>query len=203
MGTGRWSVTCNFSCSGPSYNAMAQDASEGPRKRLRIGHDSERGGVNGVRALFESHGHVVDEVDGRSDYGRDLNVDITESAEITGVVIGIQVKGGRKFIKNNRWELPASDKDQYYWAESGVPVVGVLWNPGTEEMRWVNLTEYARYRRGGGEPISDWVEGYESFSPDLVHFHERQVLNEQTLPHMISTMHGYAHCTSRRACLTF
>jgi Domain of unknown function (DUF4365) len=171
---------------------MAQDTPEGPRKRLRVGHISERGGVNAVRVLLESHGHVVDEVDGRSDYGRDLNVDITESAEITGVVIGIQVKGDREFIKDYWWELPTSDKDRYYWAESGVAVVGILWDPGTGEMRWANLTEYARYRRAGGDPISHRVEGYESFSPDIVHFHKEQVLNEETLPRMMSTMRGYA-----------
>lgn len=159
---------------------------------MRVGHISERGGVNAVRALLESHGHVVDEVDGRSDYGRDLNVDITESAEITGVVIGIQVKGDRRFIRDYWWELPTSDKDRYYWAESGVPVVGILWDPGTGEMRWVNLTEYARYRRAGGPPISQWVEGYESFSPDIVHFHKEQVLNGETLPRMMSAMRGYA-----------
>lgn len=171
---------------------MTQNNHEGPRKRLRVGHISERGGVNAVRALLESHGHVVDEVDGRSDYGRDLNVDITESAEITGVVIGIQVKGDRRFIRDYWWELPTSDKDRYYWAESGVPVVGILWDPGTGEMRWVNLTEYARYRRAGGPPISQWVEGYESFSPDIVHFHKEQVLNGETLPRMMSAMRGYA-----------
>src|ERR1700733_14042551 len=103
---------------------MAHDTPDGPRNRLRVGHISERGGINAVRVLLESHGHVADEVDGRSDYGRDLNVDITESGEVTGIVIGIQVKGDRKFIKDCWWELPASDKDRYYWAESGVPVAG-------------------------------------------------------------------------------
>jgi hypothetical protein len=174
---------------------MAQDTPDGPRKKLRVGHISERGGVNAVRALLESHGHVVDEVDGRSDYGRDLNVDITESGEITGIVIGIQVKGDRKFVKDYWWELPANDKDRYYWAESGVPVAGVLWDPGTGEMRWVNLTEYARSHRNhrsGGETLSHWGVGFEDFSPDRVHFYKEQVLNEETLPHMMSAMRGYA-----------
>ena len=170
---------------------MAHDIPDGPRKRLRVGHISERGGINAVRALLESHGHVVDEVDGRSDYGRDLNVDITESGEVTGIVIGIQVKGDRKFINEYWWELPASDKDRYYWAESGVPVAGILWDPGSGEMRWANLTEYARYHRTGGE-VSVRSAGYESFKPDRVHFYKHQALNEATLPSMIDVMRGYA-----------
>ncbi|MDT7718710.1 MAG: hypothetical protein QOH09_4702 [Pseudonocardiales bacterium] len=57
---------------------MTQASPEPPtRKKLRVGHRSERGGINAVRSLLERHGMVVDEVDGRSDYGRDLNVDLT------------------------------------------------------------------------------------------------------------------------------
>jgi hypothetical protein len=51
---------------------MTEDSSPGSRKRLRVGHVRERGSVNAVRTLLEAHGLVVDEVDARSDYGRDL-----------------------------------------------------------------------------------------------------------------------------------
>jgi hypothetical protein len=85
-------------------------------------------------------GWLFDEVDGRSDYGRDLIVDITENNEITGAVIGVQVKGNRRFVQDGSWELPATPKDLRYWAESSVPVVGVVWNPDNGELRWVNLT---------------------------------------------------------------
>ena len=81
---------------------------QAPRKRLRVGHLSERGAINAVRTLLERHHLVVDEVEGRSDYGRDLIVDITEDEEITGAVIGVQVKGDRRFIREPDWELPAT-----------------------------------------------------------------------------------------------
>ena len=105
---------------------MPDETPSGQRKRLRVGHVSERGGINAVRTLLEAHGMVVDEVDGRSDYGRDLNVDITENGQVTGAVIGVQVKGDRRFIRNGDWELPATPKDRRYWAESSVPIVGIL-----------------------------------------------------------------------------
>jgi len=91
---------------------------------------SERGAINACRALLERHGLVVHEVDARADYGRDLLVDLTENGEITGAVAGIQVKGDRRFFRDNAtWVLSASPKDARFWADSSIPVVGVLWDP--------------------------------------------------------------------------
>ena len=90
---------------------------------------SERGAINACRALLERHGLVVHEVDARADYGRDLLVDLTENGEITGAVAGIQVKGDRRFFRDNAtWVLSASPKDARFWADSSIPVVGVLWD---------------------------------------------------------------------------
>ena len=72
------------------------------------------------------------EVDARADYGRDLLVDITKNGEITGAVAGIQVKVDRRFFRDNAtWVLSASPKDARFWADSSIPVVGVLWDPHT------------------------------------------------------------------------
>lgn len=76
------------------------------RKKLRVGHRSERGGINAVRTLLERHGMVVDEVAGRSDYGRDLNVDLTRGLEVTGGIIGVQVKGWHLLFQEWRMGHP-------------------------------------------------------------------------------------------------
>lgn len=68
---------------------MTPPDSSPPRKRLRVGHPSERAGINAARTLLEHHGLVVLEVDGRADYGRDLNVDLAHGLEITGGIIGV------------------------------------------------------------------------------------------------------------------
>ena len=183
---------------------MADDVSIARRKQLRVGHVSERGGVNAVRTLLEAHGHVVDEVDARSDYGRDLIVDLTESSEITGAVIGVQVKGDRSFIKNGDWELPASMKDRRYWAESSVPIVGVLWNPVDGEMRWANLTAYAR----ADPAISTWpprrspsISTEEPPGVSIVYFTENKVLDGTTLSQMIEQLRDYLRQSSAPALL--
>jgi hypothetical protein len=116
------------------------------RKRLRVGHRSERGGINAVRALLERHDLVVDEVDGRSDYGRDLNVDVTQGSEITGGIIGVQVKGGKTFYRHGQWVIPATPADWHYWRSSTVPIIGMVHDPDTAAIRWINLSEVARSR---------------------------------------------------------
>lgn len=114
------------------------------RKHLRVGHRPERGAINAVGALLERHGLVVDEVDGRSDYGRDLNVDVTRASEITGGIIGVQVKVGRTYIKHGIAVIPAAPADWEYWRASTIPIIGMVHDPATETVRWINLTHLAR-----------------------------------------------------------
>jgi hypothetical protein len=116
------------------------------RKGLRVGRVSERAGINAVRGLLEKHGLVVDEVDGRADYGRDLNVDITVKGRITGGIIGVQVKSGASHFRRGRWIIPATPVDWEYWRSSTVPVIGMVYDPATDTIRWRNLSRAARAR---------------------------------------------------------
>jgi hypothetical protein len=116
------------------------------RKKLRVGHGSERAGINAVRTLLERHGLVVDEVDGRSDYGRDLNVDITLDGQITGGIIGVQVKSGPTYFRQGRWGIPATPADWEYWRSSTVPIIGMVYDPADVVIRWCNLSRLARAR---------------------------------------------------------
>lgn len=179
---------------------MEDESPLGPRKRLRVGHVSERGGINAVRTLLEAHGMVVDEIDGRSDYGRDLNVDIVEKGELTGVVIGIQVKGDRRFVHDDIWELPVTAKDRRFWAESSVPIVGILWDPVTHEMRWTNLSAYA----GTDRTISTWSSknvGTASADDAVVRLASADRFEDDALPGMVEQMLAYVRQSSAAAFL--
>ncbi|CCG02455.1 DUF4365 domain-containing protein [Blastococcus saxobsidens] len=167
---------------------MSRRRNADERKKLRIGHVSERGAVNAARALLERHGLVVDEVDGRSDYGRDLVVDITEDGALTGSVVGIQVKGDRRFIRADDWELPATPKDRRYWSESSVPVFGILWDPDSGRLRWANLTAYARTASRPGPE-------------DIVRFPPSQALSDETLPALIQAANEHLRLWSPAAVL--
>lgn len=157
----------------------------GPRKKLRVGHVSERGAINAVRTLLEQHGLVVTEVDGRSDYGRDLLVDITEDGEITGTVIGLQVKGDRRFVRDGDWSLPVSPKDRRFWEDSSVPVFGVLWDPDSGDLRWANLTEHAR--RPATVPLDGGA---------VIKVPVREPLNDKSLPDFLARAQQYVRQAS-------
>ena len=168
-----------------------------PRKRLRVGHRSERGGINAVRALLERHGLVVDEVDGRSDYGRDLNVDITRDSEITGGIIGVQVKGGRTFFRRGHWVIPAAPVDWDYWRASTVPIIGMVHDPDTNTIRWINLTELARSR------VLVQHDSYEAReqSDDLSEVAVDQVLDDDSFESFFTHAETYLAATANSAYL--
>lgn len=160
-----------------------------------MGHRSERGGINAVRALLERHGLVVDEVDGRSDYGRDLNVDVTRASEITGGVIGVQVKGGSSFFKHGRWVIPATPTDWHYWRSSTVPILGMVHDPNTAVIRWINLSHLARSRV--------LVDGFnvELQSDAASEVVVTEVLNEETFERFLDEVEAYLAATAESAYL--
>jgi len=167
------------------------------RKRLRVGHVSERGGINAVRTLLESQGLVVDEVDGRADYGRDLNVDITAASRITGGIVGVQVKGGSSFHRRGRWVVPATPTDWEYWRGSTLPVIGMTWDPATNSIRWVNLTQRARSRVHVAEESYDYELQDDAVSEVITD----QVLDSSTFSSFIESIERYLEATSSSAFL--
>ncbi len=170
---------------------------EPARKHLRVGHRSERGAINCVRALLERHNLVVDEVAGRSDYGRDLNVDVTRGSEITGGIIGVQVKGGRSFYRNGRWIIPATPADWHYWRSSTVPVIGMVHDPATAAVRWINLSQHARSK----VQIDD--SGYSSTkqSDDVTEVVISDVLDDATFDAFLDEVETYLAATAESAFL--
>ncbi|OBK04646.1 DUF4365 domain-containing protein [Mycolicibacterium conceptionense] len=164
---------------------------EPARKHLRVGHRSERGGINAVRTLLERHNLVVDEVDGRSDYGRDLNVDVTQGSEITGGIIGVQVKEGMSFYRKGRWVIPATPADWHYWRSSTVPIIGMVHDPTTSEIRWINLSQRARSK----VHIDDGGWGSAPQSDDVTEVVVNDVLDDTTFDAFLDEVETYLAAT--------
>jgi hypothetical protein len=59
---------------------------------------------------------------------------------------------GSPAVRDDVWELPVTAKDRRFWVESSVPIVGILWDPVTHEMRWTNLSAHV----GTDHTISTW-----------------------------------------------
>ncbi|WP_240431172.1 DUF4365 domain-containing protein [Mycobacterium kyogaense] len=170
---------------------------EPARKHLRVGHRSERGGINAVRTLLERHDLVVDEVAGRSDYGRDLNVDVTRGSEITGGIIGVQVKGGKSFYRNGQWIIPATPTDWHYWHSSTVPIIGMVHDSATATIRWINLSQHARSK----VQIDDGGYGATPQSDEVAEVVVSNVLDDTTFEAFLGEVETYLAATAESAFL--
>ena len=126
------------------------------RKRVPIQRVVERAAVNAARAIFELHRQIYIEVDQANDYGRDAYVDLTDDGTLTGQVIAVQVKGGVSYKSDAGHFIPYTVSDRALWVNSSVPVFGIVHDPDTSLLYWVNLTDYlsnVSSDRGGRVPV--------------------------------------------------
>lgn len=116
-----------------------------PGKRSRPGRTAERAAIRAVMAVFENTGMLVQEVDTVNDIGKDLYVDLAQDGRFTGELIALQVKGGRSYRgANGSHRLRASADDRDLWANSSIPVFGVIHDPNRDALYWTNLTSWSR-----------------------------------------------------------
>ncbi|MFF7025732.1 DUF4365 domain-containing protein [Streptomyces klenkii] len=102
---------------------------------------TERAGVNEFRALLESAGHIVQEIDGGNDYGEDCYLSFTEHGERAGDIVAVQVKSGGAYRSGVGYRIPCRDHVED-WTRSRIPVIGVVYDPELKKLFWVNMTEY-------------------------------------------------------------
>ncbi|SEC56759.1 protein of unknown function [Streptomyces sp. 2224.1] len=112
----------------------------------------ERAAVNEVRALLERHGHIVQEVDGGSDFGEDLYVSFVQNGRRTADLIAIQVKGGLSFRRASGYAV-STRKHADDWRGSNVPVVCVVYDPEMQALYWENATKALREAKADGTTL--------------------------------------------------
>ncbi len=100
--------------------------------KLRANRITEREAVNAARAFFESCDFVCQEVDQANDYGKDLYVDFTDEKRLTGLCIGVQVKGGVSFRLASGYFIPVDEDHARVWARSSLPIAGIVYDLKTK-----------------------------------------------------------------------
>lgn len=115
--------------------------------RLGRTRATERAGVRAVTEFFETNDCVIQPINSENDFGKDLYVDLTRAAEITGVTGAVQVKSGSSYRTATGYQIPI-DQHLHCWRDSTVPVIGVVCDAERELMVWVNLTQHLRTRVG-------------------------------------------------------
>ncbi|WP_164737802.1 DUF4365 domain-containing protein [Streptomyces luteoverticillatus] len=154
---------------------------------------TERAGVNEFRALMESAGHIVQEIDGGNDYGEDCYLSFTEHGERTGDIVAVQVKSGGKYRRAVGYGIPCRDHVGD-WTRSRIPVIGIVYDPELKKLFWVNMTQYLLEQLKQGK------------RPKSVPVSESAILDADTLVsivanvrHFIARNDGLRHVESRGA----
>lgn len=138
---------------------MAADrsgATASRRKQSRPSRAAGKAGMRAVEAVLEAAGLIVQRVEQENDIGRDAFVDLVERGEVTGSVVSLQVKSGASYVRNGTSLIPGDPEDFTLWRESTVPFFGVVHEPASGALRWVDLSSAAKIADSYLSPI---VEG--------------------------------------------
>ncbi|WP_418004405.1 DUF4365 domain-containing protein [Mycobacterium sp. PDNC021] len=111
------------------------------RKMRARQHVTARVAVNVVRSFLEERGQIYHEVDQANDYGKDAYVDVVLNGGVTGDVIALQVKGGPSYKSRAGYFIPYGAADKELWANSSVPVFGIVCDLEDRALYWVCLTD--------------------------------------------------------------
>ena len=114
---------------------------EGPFMKRRKNRPVERNAVNAVRTLFEGSGYVFQEVDQANDYGKDAYVDLVNGESVTGIMLALQIKGGKKYKRTRGYVIPI-DGHAEIWRESTTPVAGIVHDPDSGELHWCDISTF-------------------------------------------------------------
>src|SRR5689334_14627193 len=96
------------------------------RKRVRPTRGRGKAGMRATEQVLEAANHVVQRVETENDFGRDAFVELVADGELTGKVIGLQVKSGASYFHGGRWVIPGDVSDFTLWRESSVPMFGIV-----------------------------------------------------------------------------
>ncbi|GAB6169553.1 hypothetical protein JCM1393_20130 [Clostridium carnis] len=79
-----------------------------------------------------------------TDYGIDSHIEIVEQGEATGQIIGVQIKTGQSWFKEEKDDgfVFRGDMEHYnYWTNHTLPVILVLCNYEEKECYWIQIKE--------------------------------------------------------------
>jgi Domain of unknown function (DUF4365) len=103
--------------------------------------------VNAFRDFSLDQGWVFTETPEQTDFGKDGYLDFSKGGELTGQCIALQIKGGVSFRIGGKYIIRADGRRRTLWMDSTVPVFGIVWDPDTGGLYWIDLT--STLRNGG------------------------------------------------------
>ena len=104
---------------------------------------TERLGVNEVERIFLKLGWIPRKIL-ETDVGLDMEVEVCEDGEPTGQLIGLQIKSGISYFKENVYGdiiYRGEPVHLKYWLQHSLPIILILHNPSSNETIWQKIVE--------------------------------------------------------------
>jgi hypothetical protein len=110
------------------------------RRPLNLGLASA--GVHHAAKVASQSNCIFQVVDQQNDVGIDAYLEFIVAEETTGCCVAIQIKSGTSYCGNLDWSIPADPKHVEYWRSHSLPVCGIVYDPGADSTRWVDISSF-------------------------------------------------------------
>lgn len=114
-----------------------------------VSAENERIGINTVRSAFTSMNWLFSERPG-PDFGIDGIAEIIVNGQVTGKLIGVQVKCGMSYFTESTksgWRFRGELKHLNYWRGHTLPVIVVICDPESKKCYWVEVGPDSKIER--------------------------------------------------------
>jgi uncharacterized protein DUF4365 len=97
-------------------------------------------GVHHVGKIVSACNSIFQQVDQQNDIGIDGYIEFIVDESATGCCIAVQIKSGSSYIKGGHFTLPTDHDHFQYWRSHSLPVAGIVYDPESDQARWVDIT---------------------------------------------------------------
>lgn len=104
----------------------------------------DRDGVYAVANIVTKELNWVFREQPVSDYGIDAHIEICNEKEPVGKLIGVQIKAGTSYFKEDMGEyivFRGKQRHLEYWLNHSLPIIIILYNPETKECIWEHIND--------------------------------------------------------------
>lgn len=110
---------------------------------------TENKGILYVQDQVNQQGSIYRNIHQESDVGVDGLIEFVLDEEVTGILIGVQVKSGDSYLNTKRdgFELAVSQDHIDYWANYHLPVYLIFYSPSLQKAACTSIKSYIDYAR--------------------------------------------------------
>lgn len=101
-------------------------------------------GVTKVSLIVNQANCIFHKIELENDIGNDAFIEFISGDESTSFCIATQIKSGKSFVRANGIDtfIPSDKEHLKYWNNLNLPVAGLVYNPDSDLIYWVDIKEF-------------------------------------------------------------